>query len=107
MNRPGRGSGRVIRSMLVLALSLFGAMTVGGTASAHTGLSSSDPGDGAVLTSPPGRITLVFDAPMVNIGATVVMTGPDGQVYPTGTPWSTALTYELIFPPWDRPASTR
>ncbi len=28
----------------------------------------------------------MFDAPMVNIGATVLMTGPDGQQYPTGTP---------------------
>jgi len=72
--------------VLVLVLILVGAVAVGGTASAHTGLSSSDPADGAELTAPPASVTLVFDAPMVNIGATVMITGPDGQQYPTGTP---------------------
>jgi len=86
MNRPRQGTRRIIRSVLVLALVLVGAVAVGGTASAHTGLSSSDPADGAVLTAPPARVTLVFDAPMVNIGATVLIAGPDGQQYPAGTP---------------------
>jgi methionine-rich copper-binding protein CopC len=72
--------------LLVLVLVLVDAVAVGGTASAHTGLSSCDPADGAVLTAPPATVTLVFDGPMVNIGAAVVITGPDGQQYPTGTP---------------------
>ena len=107
MIRPRHGTRRVLRSVLVLVLVLVGAVAVGGTASAHTGLSSSDPADGAVLTAPPATVTLVFDAPMVDIGATVVITGPDGQQYPTGTRSSTAPTSELMSPPWDQPASTR
>ena len=86
MNRPRHGSRRLAGSVLVLVLVLVGAVAVGGTASAHTGLSSSDPADGAVLSAPPARVTLVFDGPMVNIGVAVVITGPDGQQYPTGTP---------------------
>jgi len=86
MNSPRRGARRVLRSVSVLVLVFVGGVTVVGTAAAHTELSSSDPADGAVLAAPPGAVTLVFDGPMVNIGATVVITGPDGQQYPTGAP---------------------
>jgi len=69
MNRSRRGARRVLRSVLVLVL--VGGVTSGGTAAAHTELSSSgDPAEGAVLAAPPAAVTLVFDAPMVNIGAT-------------------------------------
>lgn len=56
-------------------------------AAAHTGLSASDPADGATLTESPRSISLTFNQSILEVAPVViVVTGPDGLQYQTGTP---------------------
>ena len=81
-----RRTGWVQRLLVVLLITVVGSIGLSGTASAHTGLSSSNPTDGATVAAPPTAVTLTFEQPVVDIGATVMVTGPDDQQYPTGVP---------------------
>jgi methionine-rich copper-binding protein CopC len=81
--RHARGTGRML---LALVLAVIASVTLVGPAAAHTDLAGSDPAAGATLTTAPTTVTLTFEAAMVDLGATVVITGPDGQQYPTGVP---------------------
>ena len=47
---------------------------------AHDELKSSSPADGATLAAPPAQVVLTFEEPPVELGAQVVVTGPDGSV---------------------------
>jgi methionine-rich copper-binding protein CopC len=47
---------------------------------AHDALSSSNPADGATLARPPAQVVLTFEEAPVELGAQVVVTGPDGAV---------------------------
>lgn len=47
---------------------------------AHDALRSSDPADGATLGAPPAQVVLTFEEPPVELGAQIVVTGPDGPV---------------------------
>lgn len=58
---------------------------VAAPAYAHDELTSSSPADGATLAQPPSQIVLTFAEPPVELGAQVVVTGPDGLVS-SGTP---------------------
>lgn len=58
---------------LVLAL-------VASPAYAHDELKSSLPGDGTTLATPPSQVVLTFEEAPVELGAQVVVTGPDGSV---------------------------
>lgn len=53
---------------------------VAAPASAHDELSASTPADGETLASPPARVVLTFAEPPVELGAQLVVTGPDGPV---------------------------
>lgn len=57
-----------------------------GVAHAHDVLLSSDPADGAVLEEAPERLTLVFSAEQLPLGAATSVTGPDGQEWAEGSP---------------------
>jgi len=52
---------------------------------AHDELKSSSPADGATLATPPAQVVLTFEEAPVELGAQVVVTGPDGSVS-AGTP---------------------
>jgi methionine-rich copper-binding protein CopC len=68
----------------VLALGLLGAGAV--SVSAHSGLISTDPGDGATVDAAPHQITLTFnEAPQV-LGTEIVALGPDGSQVSAGEP---------------------
>lgn len=58
-----------------LALALAAA-----PAYAHTGLTSSNPGDGATVAAPPAQVVLTFTEAPAALGAQVVVTGPAGPV---------------------------
>ncbi len=64
------------------AIGLAGLLVVAGApaADAHDALVSTDPEDGAVLDTPPDEISLTFSADLLDISATVLLTGPDGPV---------------------------
>lgn len=76
--RPGNR--RVVRVITVFAavLTLTALLLVGGPASAHDQLLSSDPKDGATLDEAPTSISLTFSAAPLDSGIEVVLAGPDG-----------------------------
>jgi methionine-rich copper-binding protein CopC len=61
----------------VLALGLLAAGAV--PASAHSGLVSTDPGDGATIDSAPHQVTLTFNEAPQSLGTEIVVLGPDGS----------------------------
>jgi copper resistance protein C len=78
--RSGR---RVLTALLAgLALVLLGA----GPASAHSGLSSTLPGDGAQVEASPAEVVLEFDEPVSTRLSRVQVTGPGGDTWQTGAP---------------------
>jgi len=71
------------RALVVLLAALLGpalGLAVAQPASAHDRLVSSDPKDGARLDDAPSSITLVFSAEVLEAGAQVAVTTPDGTV---------------------------
>lgn len=70
---------------LVLAVSMLAALGLTGTAFAHATLIGSDPADGAVLPTAPSVVTLTFDDNLEDFQPTVVVTGPDGNQYQSGS----------------------
>jgi copper resistance protein C len=64
---------------------MSGVLALAGTpAVAHDALLDSEPADGAVVTQAPDRVLLSFAATQAEIGAEVVVTGPDGTVWSDG-----------------------
>lgn len=76
--RPGNR--RILRVITVLAavLTFVALLLVGGPASAHDQLLSSDPKDGATLDEHPTTITLTFSSAPLDTGIEVALVGPDG-----------------------------
>jgi methionine-rich copper-binding protein CopC len=71
-------------ALAAIAVCVLAGMT--GTASAHAGLKSSDPADGATVMQPPADIELVFTEAISRNFATVVVTGPGGKKVVDGKP---------------------
>ena len=72
--RLRRALGAVAAAVLGGVLSVAGA----GPASAHASLVSMSPRNGAILSTAPRQVELVFDEPVSQRFASVVVTGPDG-----------------------------
>ncbi|GAA1725641.1 hypothetical protein GCM10009809_21800 [Isoptericola hypogeus] len=74
----------VAAAFLALGASLLGAaaltVAAAGPAAAHDRLISSDPKDGARVKTPPSQLTLTFSADVLEQGAQVVVSTPDGSV---------------------------
>jgi methionine-rich copper-binding protein CopC len=68
----------VLATVLVAGVLALLATILALPASAHAGLVSIDPADGATVTAAPSRVTLTFDEDMAE-PAVVLVTGPDGQ----------------------------
>lgn len=77
--RPSRGRRVGVVAAIAGILALVAA-----PAQAHDALLSSEPADGAVLTAPPTQVVLTFASPQAEIGAEVVVTGPDGAAWSDG-----------------------
>jgi copper resistance protein C len=71
-------------ALATIAVCVLAGMT--GTASAHAGLKSSDPADGATVKQSPADIELVFTEAISRNFATVVVTGPGGKKVVDGKP---------------------
>ena len=71
---------RLVRVITVLAavLTFVALLLVGGPASAHDQLLSSDPKDGATLDEHPANISLTFSAAPLDTGIEIALVGPDG-----------------------------
>jgi methionine-rich copper-binding protein CopC len=68
----------------LLALGLLAAGAA--SASAHSGLVSTDPGDGATIDSAPHQVTLTFNEAPQSLGTEIVVLGPDGNQVSQGEP---------------------
>nr|WP_240189278.1 copper resistance CopC family protein [Nakamurella flavida] len=79
----------------VLAVVVLAALGLAGPAAAHNVLTSSNPTDGSVLDAAPQTVTLTFDQPVQNFEPVVVVTGPDGTEYQTGTPTVLGTSVEM------------
>lgn len=77
--RPGSARTGVIAVILGVA-----SLAAAAPAVAHDTLQSSDPSDGAVLTTAPTQVTLVFSAAQAEIGAEVQVAGADGRSWSDG-----------------------
>lgn len=75
---------RLRTSLAALGAGVVIALTAA-PAYAHDALKSSNPADGATLARPPAQVVLTFEEPPVELGAQLVVTGPDGPVT-TGSP---------------------
>lgn len=73
------------RALFGLAVALLAVLGLASPASAHAGLVSSDPAEGARLDTAPSAVTLTFSEPIQNAGVNqVAVTGPDGGQWVDG-----------------------
>ncbi|MEU8244989.1 copper resistance protein CopC [Nonomuraea sp. NPDC048916] len=73
-----------MRRLLTVLLLACAGLGISPPALAHNVLASSDPKDGATLSSSPERITLVFDQPVRRGYAQIGVTGADGSSWADG-----------------------
>jgi copper resistance protein C len=73
----------------VLLLTALAVLLGAAPAQAHDYLVSSTPAAGSTITTPPERVTLTFDAAVLNTGNgsdVLTVTGPDGKHFETACP---------------------
>jgi methionine-rich copper-binding protein CopC len=99
-----------IPALVVSLLTVFFVLVGAGTASAHADFVSSDPADGAILSTPPAQMTLTFSEDLLAGANTVSITDKTGAVIvseavePQGAsvvvPWPAAAdggTYQVAY----------
>ncbi|MCK9793892.1 copper resistance protein CopC [Isoptericola sp. 4D.3] len=96
---------RALAVLLAAALAPALGLAVAQPAAAHDRLLSSDPADGATLDAPPAQLALVFSAEVLEAGAQVSVTTPDGttpaRVSVDGDEVVAALPADLPGGEWD------
>lgn len=95
-------------SRLLAALGASAALAVASLAAApaalaHDSLRSSTPGDGTTVATAPEAVSLGFSEEPLELGAQVVVTGPDGEVLSQGSPQVAGVDVVQGLGP-DRPA---
>lgn len=98
-----RSASAVRIAVAALGLAVMSLLAAAAPASAHDRLVSSDPANGAVLTTAPATITLTYNAELLPTGAQVAITDAAGSTVATGAPQvaDTTVTAPL---PADLPA---
>ncbi len=84
--RPHPAPGAAVVRVVLAALLATALGLVAAPASAHDELLSSDPADGAVLTNPPGAITLLFSDPPLDVGNQVILRNSAKETVAQGEP---------------------
>lgn len=69
-----------IRAVGAMAVAMLLGLLVVTPASAHDALVSTDPANGATVSTAPDAVTLTFDEPALAIGTTLRVIGPGGDV---------------------------
>lgn len=75
----------VRRVLVVVGLALAALLAGAGVASAHNVLTGSTPANGSTVDAMPSTVTLTFDLPVQNLDPVLVVTGPNGNVFSTGS----------------------
>ncbi|AXH96261.1 copper resistance CopC family protein [Ornithinimicrobium avium] len=90
MPRPSRlsPSASFPFSLALLLAALLAALLVvpAGSASAHDQLTGTEPTDGATVEQAPGQVVLTFSGEVADVGAQVLVAGPDGETVGEGDP---------------------
>lgn len=99
-----------ITALVVSLMAAFVVLAGVGTASAHADFVSSDPADGAILSTPPAQMTLTFSEDLLAGANTVSITDKTGAVVATESvepqgpsivmPWPSAAsggTYQVAY----------
>lgn len=75
------------RSLAILAVSLAMIPVLSaGPVAAHSSEAGSTPNAGEVLVAAPSLVEVRFDSPLLDVGAAMVVRGPDGTSVVVGTP---------------------
>lgn len=74
-----------LRSLLALLVALL-LVAPAGTAAAHDQLTGTEPADGATVQEAPEQVVLTFSGEIAELGAQVVVAGPDGETVTDGEP---------------------
>ncbi|UFU07112.1 copper resistance CopC family protein [Ruania halotolerans] len=90
-SRPGSSAPRrTLRAALTLSLAALSAGLLGtitaSPAAAHSALISSDPEDGATLSTAPESLLLTFNEDILEMGTSIEITGPDSADVTDGEP---------------------
>lgn len=93
---PARAGPQTVRVALLAVLAGLLGLTAAlaapaGSARAHDRLSGSAPAAGSTAAAVPEAVVLTFTAPVLSVGAAVVVTGPDGEVQ-VGAPQAVGTT---------------
>lgn len=78
------GRGRIMRAATAVLIACAATLLIATPARAHNVLIGSDPRQGAVLATMPGKVTLTFDQAVRRDFARIAVTGPDGARYEQG-----------------------
>lgn len=89
--------GRALRLVLAGLLAMAGVVLLGGPASAHASLVSTDPAEGSVLEASPGSATFTFDEPVRLPGPSVRTFDADGEEVESSAR-TTGATLEVDLP---------
>jgi methionine-rich copper-binding protein CopC len=94
----GRRRPPVAVRIIVVAIASIALVLVSAPfAAAHTALKATSPQDGSRIGKAPSQIVLEFTLPILTVGYRVIVQGPDGHQYQTGTPYivDNKLTQQL------------
>lgn len=81
---PSRRRSPLHRLVLVPLLAVVALAVSVAPASAHSGMTGSDPADGATVDVAPDTVTLTFNEPPQALGTEVAVVGPDGTTVSEG-----------------------
>lgn len=87
-----------IRMIAAAIISIGFLFAFAPSASAHTELEASSPADGGSIGAAPSQLLLNFSEPILDVGARIVVQGPDGHEYQAGPAQvvDTKLTQSLM-----------
>lgn len=77
---------RALAALLITPATALLLLLGAAPASAHSGLTSTTPGEGAQVAEGPADVVLVFDEPVSTRLSKVEVTGPGGDTWQTGEP---------------------
>ncbi|VTR77194.1 copper resistance CopC family protein [Cellulomonas hominis] len=80
------------RAALVSLIALGALALAAAPASAHSGMTGSDPADGSTVDVAPDSVTLSFNEPPQSLGTEIVVIGPDGSTVSEGATTVTDVT---------------
>lgn len=90
---------KAIVAALAVLLALLSGLFAAGAAGAHSRLVSSDPADGASMSTSPAAVSLTFNEAVQESFAVLTVVGPDGNFWQQGEPTVVGPTVKVALRP--------